>query len=73
MKGERSKAGGGRGSEANIYYWEVLHRVLYPNTHGNGTKKKKKFRNAAKIKLWLNVLVVTVIYPCMRNLIISIV
>ena len=42
MKGERSKARGGRGSEANIYYWEVLHRVLYPNTHGNGNKKKKK-------------------------------
>jgi hypothetical protein len=42
MKGERKQAGKGPESEAHIYYCEVLHRVLYPNTHENGFKKKKK-------------------------------
>ena len=41
MEGERRKTEGRKGEETHIYLREVLHRVLYPNTHENGLKKKK--------------------------------
>jgi hypothetical protein len=41
MKGERKQTGKGTESKAHTYYCEVLHRVLYPNTHENRIKKIK--------------------------------
>jgi hypothetical protein len=48
MKGERKQAGKGPESEAHVYYCKLLHRVLYPNTHENGSKKKKRSERVKK-------------------------
>jgi hypothetical protein len=40
MEGKRRESGEKEKTSEDIYC-EVLHRVLYPNTHRNGTGKKK--------------------------------
>ena len=41
MEGKRMQTGRGKNGKSTVYSCEVLHRVLYPNVHKNGFKKKR--------------------------------
>jgi hypothetical protein len=51
MEGEIRLEGARKSQERRRRQSEVLHRVLYPNAHGNGNKKKKRKRTPSSDSL----------------------